>query len=260
MEKKYKRETIEKHSISTKKQLDILKVILEILFFPITLTIFIVKSKKINAVVKTMLIGFIWVSVFVIGTLESNESMDKVNGDSQDSSIQMEDNKYPSSENNGIFNPTEKPASESFPNTEVVYHSDSRIDKLLKEYNEIAEYQITPDMVENGAYSFSANISCNGVWIMIYASDTNGIFVDYQNEADDDSAIMPLFRDFCKAINADLTNEDISAAWKDLQSGEYKNYNYYNCGGIKCTYSVSIPLSNGQYSFIVKTNGKPLDA
>ena len=50
-------------------------------------------------------------------------------------------------------------------------------------YNEIAEYPISPDMISDGAYDFSANISCNDVFIMITASDDNGFFIDYEIEA-----------------------------------------------------------------------------
>ena len=146
--------------------------------------------------------------------------------------------------------PLSKPSSE----IAYSYHSNTRIDHLISVYNEIAEYPISPDMISDGAYDFSANISCNDVFIMITASDDNGFFIDYKIEAKDDSSIKPLFRDFCKSLNSDINDNDINSAWSALQTKEYKNYNNYKFKGIECTYTVSMQLSNGAYRFAVKAN------
>lgn len=137
----------------------------------------------------------------------------------------------------------------------VKYHNNEHINRLLAAYNAIAEYPITPEMVQDGAYDFKANVSCNGVWIAIYATSNNGMFVDYDDEAANDGAIQPIFRDFCKALNSDITDDDANSAWEILQTEEYQNYSPYDFEGIECTYSES-PLSNGEHRYIVKTNCK----
>lgn len=143
--------------------------------------------------------------------------------------------------------------------TTYLYHSDARIEQLLSAYNEIAEYPISPDMVSSGAYDFAANISCNGVFIIVTVSGDHDLFVDYRIEAKGDSAIKPLFRDFCKSLNSEINDEDIETAWSALQTKEYKNYNRYKFKGIECTYTASAQLSNGTYRFIVKTSREALD-
>ena len=108
-------------------------------------------------------------------------------------------------------------------------------------------------MVETGAYNFTANVSCNGVWIMISAN--NGMSVDFSDEAANDEDIQPIFRDFCKALNSNITNDDVNSTWGILRTGKYQNYSSYDFDGIKCTYSET-PLVNGEYRYSVKTNCK----
>lgn len=147
-------------------------------------------------------------------------------------------------------------SAEALPDSTYIYHPDARIEKLLTDYNEISEYPISSDMITDGAYDFSANISCNDVFVTITVSDDK-FYINYQSEANDDSSIKPLFRDFCKAINPDITDEDVDTTWSALQSKEYQNYNSYEFKGIECTYAVSMPLSNGEYRFTVKSNEIP---
>lgn len=157
---------------------------------------------------------------------------------------------------------TEKKQEETTGQTEttepvVEYHEDEHINRLLTAYNELAEYPITPEMVEDGAYDYQAHASCNGVWVTIYATSNNGLFVDYDDEATNDEAIKVLFRDFNKAINPELTDDDIEVAWAELQTEEYDNptLNFLDVQGIECTY-VTSALNNGETRYIVKTNCK----
>lgn len=147
------------------------------------------------------------------------------------------------------------PSSDISSDLNNLYHSNAQIEQLLTSYNEVAEYQISPDMVSEGAYPSSANILCNSVNIRINVNDDGDIFVDYEIEAADDTAVEPLFRDFCKALDPNVTNENVETAWKALQTKEYQNYNSYKFNEIECTYSVSMQLSNGDYRFTVKSNG-----
>ena len=138
----------------------------------------------------------------------------------------------------------------------IKYHDDERINRLLIAYNEISDYPITPEMVQEGAYDDWAYVSYNGVWVTITASDINGMFVDYEDEASNDEAIKLLFNDFSMAMNPELTSDEIGEAWTALQSGKYHGYSdTYDMSGIVCTYFTQ-SLNNGETRYIVKTNCK----
>lgn len=140
----------------------------------------------------------------------------------------------------------------------IKYHSNKTINKLINNFNEILvegeEIQITQDMVRKGAYDFSATISINGVWIIVYDS-SNGLSVDYQLESADDTPISSLFYRFVKATNSDITDDEISLAWSELQTNKYQNYNYYNFDKFECTYAKQ-QLVNGEYRYTIKTRYK----
>ena len=140
----------------------------------------------------------------------------------------------------------------------IKYHSNKTINKLINNFNEILvedeDIKITQDMVGKGAYDFSANISINGVWITVYDS-SNGLFVDYQLEAADDTPISSLFYKFIKATNSNVTDDEISLAWSELQTEKYQNYDYYEFDKFQCTYSKQ-KLVNGDYRYTIKTGYK----
>lgn len=242
-------QTANNWAAQTKKKTPIWKIILGILFFPIALTIMIAKNKKLKPIIKIVLIVTLWGLVLAVSV--SNMDKTTLNNDSN-----ISDSSY--KEQIDDETPTvnyDKQISAPESNAAVNYHNSKDINRLLTSYNSIAEYPITPEMVRNGAYDFNANISCNGVWIAIYASGNNGIFVDYSDEAANDSAIYPIFRDFCKTLNPEITSEDVDATWTILQTKKYQNYDAYDFEGIECTYSES-PLSNGDHRYIIKTNCK----
>lgn len=236
-------------AVQTKKKTSVWKIVLGILFFPIALTIIIVNNKKINPIMKIALIVILWVFVLVVGTSNSEKSISNNDSNISDNNYEEQINDEIPTANNG------EQLSSTESNVAVNYHNNKDINRLLTSYNSIAEYPITPEMVQNGAYNFKANISCNGVWIAISATSNNGIFVDYNVEAANDAAIYAIFRDFCKALNSEITSEDVVAAWAILQTEKYQNYNPYNFEGIECTYSES-SLSNGEHRYNVKTNCK----
>lgn len=233
-------------STQAKSKASLWKIILGIMFFPITLTIIIVKNKKMQPAVKIALIVLLWVFIFVVGATNSEDS--KTGDESNPSNSYIESTVGETS--------TEEATEENTEATNTVkYHGNEQVNNLLTDYNAVAECPITPEMVENGAYNYSANVSCNGVWIMVYATSNNGIFVDYQDEAASDKNVKQLFKGFCKALNADITDEDVNVAWAALQTGQYKNYNAYDFEGIECTYVESL-LANGEHRYIIKTNCK----
>lgn len=131
-----------------------------------------------------------------------------------------------------------------------IYNPDDNIEKLIAEYNQISEFKIGENNIRQGAYDFSACASCNGVWIMIY--DSTKMYVDFSVDAYNDSQIYPVFRDFCKVLNKNLTDEEILAGWNELQTGKYKAYNYYYIGGIQCSYIGFRPEIGAMTQYTIK--------
>lgn len=239
-----KQESLVQETKQEKKRTPAWLIVLAVLFFPISLTYIILKSKKLKKPIKVVLVILLWAFVIGIGNSEDSETPDtNVNQEQQ-----VDENKNESDKKND----TEENKKEE----EVVkYHKDKGVNQILVDYNKIAEIKITPDMVQDGAYNNNANISVNEVWVQIYNS-SNGLFVDYSDEANSDEHIYPLFRDFSKALNPSLTDEIISNAWKELQTGKYDYYsNKYDLSGIEIAYMTS-KLNNGQLKYTIKTGLK----
>lgn len=136
--------------------------------------------------------------------------------------------------------------------TEIEYHKNAHINRLINSYNELATYPISAEMITDGAYDFRALVSCNGVGIIIDATENNGLFIDFEDENLDDELIKVLFRDFCKTINPQVTDDDIDSIWAILQSEKPTVYTPYNFGGIDCAYYITA-LNNGETRFKLKT-------
>lgn len=139
------------------------------------------------------------------------------------------------------------------PKQENEFIGDDAINRLLTEYNQIAEFKIDADNVGNGAYYENVITSCNGVWIMIY--DSKDVFVDLSIEDLDDSHIYPVFRDFMKTLDSEVTDDDAYSGWRDLLTGKYIGYKYRNIGNVQCSCWIK-KSSNGEVSYTVKTGCK----
>ena len=126
--------------------------------------------------------------------------------------------------------------------------NDDVLNQLISDYNSISEYDI--EQWETGAYPFNAIMSCNGVYIMAYNS--NSVFVDLSIEDWDDSRIYPVFRDFIKTLDNSVTDEEVSAGWNELLTGKYIGYKYYDIGSVECMCWVK-NMNNGTISYTVKT-------
>lgn len=126
---------------------------------------------------------------------------------------------------------------------------DDVLNQLILDYNAISEYDI--DQCSNGTYPFNAIMSCNGVYIMAYNSTS--VFVDLSIEDWNDSRIYPVFRDFMKALDNTVSDDEIFTGWGELLTGEYIGYRYYNIGSIECMCWVKT-MNNGTISYAVKTS------
>lgn len=133
------------------------------------------------------------------------------------------------------------------------------VNNLIYKYNQLAEYPIDSKTILNinevdrpiGRLTYTFE---NGVYVIAQYNDYNEtLFIDYQEEAIDDSSIYPIFRDFIKTVNNDISKETIENAWAELQTGNYKNYTEYDLNGIKCTYSTQ-NLVNGEVRYYIKTS------
>lgn len=167
-----------------------------------------------------------------------------------DDSIEKETpNTTETSNNNSSYSDYEYPKEAN-----EFYHNNKHINRLINDYNDIAEYKIVngtidSDQLDNGAYT-----DCNNVNITIHANDA-GLFIKCSQESADDSSIEPLFRDFCKSINPNITDKKIKEAWEALQTLEYQYYDIYEFDGIECAYTAS-DLWNGEKSFDIRINCK----
>lgn len=136
----------------------------------------------------------------------------------------------------------------------IIYHSkNEHINRLLTNYNKIAEYDITPEIVETKQYKNDrAFITIENVWVQIYTLSTrSGLLIEIEDETYDDKIIEILFRDFCKAISPQLTQNDIILAWNNLKSGEH---GYYDepivLMNLECTYFRG-ELKSGKFRYSI---------
>ena len=125
-------------------------MVLAILFFPISLTYLLVKTKKIKTSVKIVLIVLLWVFVLVVGNSENDETSTQEN-ENVNSTVQTEE--VVSSD---ASNSVDEKDSAQAENTEVVeeeseYHV---IDTFIEKYNAIATLPMT-DATEMDIYNKS---------------------------------------------------------------------------------------------------------
>lgn len=136
--------------------------------------------------------------------------------------------------------------------SDEVEGSTSGITDLLNAYNAIAEYPIAQDMIRSGARTYDNWVSVNGVSVHITNTE-KAMFVDYNLEGPDDSAIVPIMRDFCKALSPSLTDDDFAVALEELRSGKHQYYDYYTFSGIEVSYNTQDLINTEDIRYIVKT-------
>ncbi len=232
---------------SSKKKNTALKICLWILLLPIMITIAIIKNSKLKKNVKIIFISVLWFCVIILCATTNQNSNEKNTGND----ITSESPKEAIEEEKQDVVTEDAKSQNEIDENEIKYHGNKTINKLITDYNSLAEVTITPDMVSNGAYSFNAKVNVNGVSLLIYKSDA-GVFIDYSQEAKHDSHIYPLFRDFAKTLNPDITNDEIQMGFAELRTGNWKNYTKYNMNGIECTY-LAQKLTDGKIRYTIKT-------
>lgn len=121
--------------------------------------------------------------------------------------------------------------------------------QLLVNYSDIAEYPIAT--ITSGDRDYDNWVQVNGISIHIIDTEKS-MTINYDWEGQDDSAIVPVMRDFCKALVPSLTNEDFSIALDQLRSEEYQYFDTYTFSGIEGTY-ITTPLETGETRYTIET-------
>ncbi len=148
--------------------------------------------------------------------------------------------------------------SNSFPNTEKY-----TVNNVLLNYDKIAEYPIGEEFIrELKEIGRPLGRTCitvsNGVYFIIRYNDYNKtLFIDYQEETNDDSGILSVMRDLIKATNPEINDEEIYEMWKELKTGNYSSYygEKYNLKGFEVTFTTA-KINNGQTRYDIKTSYK----
>lgn len=212
--------------------------------------------KKIG-IVFLILISLIIYNQAQNSQLEKNKDFQSNDNDSQEKAEEKNDSppipNYSAQEDSQNLADRSKQDDSSKQETSNIYHHDDIINRLITKYNEIAEFQILPDKIAPGAYSFNAIAICNGVYIMIYNS--TDVFVDLSIEDSNDSHIYPVFRDFMMTLDNDLTNDEIYTGWCALLTGKYIGYKYYYLGDNECSGTTN-NIMGGKVDYTIKTCNK----
>ena len=148
-------------------------------------------------------------------------------------------------------------SSEESSSYKTFYHENSTINRFFNEYNEIAEIEITPVMVDEGAYANNALASCNDVFLNIYANSDNGFHVDMSSQTTDGNKNMEtIFKDVMRTIDPSLSDDEVNTAWNELLTGKYKSYDYYLINDFKITYSETVLADGKTIDYALKLSNK----
>lgn len=149
--------------------------------------------------------------------------------------------------------------SNPFPNTEEYI-----VNNILISYNEISEYPIDSKFIDDiksvGRPLGKANITVsNGVYFIISYNDYNKtLFIDYQEETDDDSGLFSVVRDLTKAANPEITDGDMETAWEEFKTGKYWNHydELYEVKGFEFSFSTRV-VNVGETQYMIKSQYYP---
>ena len=104
----------------------------------------------------------------------------------------------------------------------VLFESDKVVDRLLKHYNQIAEYPIKPDEISKGNIRSKPLVSYNNLYIEIINSRNGFASISINDSQDKEKCLYAVFRDFLFAIDSNISSDTISTAWNDIQATRYE--------------------------------------
>lgn len=141
---------------------------------------------------------------------------------------------------------------------EVFFHRNKTINTFFNEYNQIAEYKITPEMVtesrgassDNNAMWYSPDMNIEGFFRSGHSkgflSEAEETYADLKSYTADFDIVFCYFRDICRTLNPQLTDERIEEGWEELLTGQYRD--------IVTTYDLDgIQINTNQYDPDIKT-------
>lgn len=176
-------------------------------------------------------------AIFVLGLIASINSTIK-----DDASIQ-------SSATESLVSTAEE-LKESFQ-----YAEDELINKFIKEYNDIAQYQMQDISKGNIRTKYHGN--ANDCWIEIInatgaAAEAFTISINAGNSDGADEKAFAVFSDMAKVFDQELTDEQISSAITSMENGEKYNLSDEFTVG----YSPSVEVSWGKTDYKIEITAK----
>lgn len=176
-------------------------------------------------------------AIFVLGLIASINSTKK-----DDASIQ-------SSATESLVSTAEE-LKESFQ-----YAEDELINKFIKEYNDIAQYQMQDISKGNIRTKYHGN--ANDCWIEIInatgaAAEAFTISINAGNSDGADEKAFAVFSDMAKVFDQELTDEQISSAITSMENGEKYNLSDEFTVG----YSPSVEVSWGKTDYKIEITAK----
>ncbi len=156
---------------------------------------------------------------FLTNENEESTETQQISSELQESFSDIEEytNEYEEIESSSVENP--------FPHTE-----DYTVNNILIEYNKIAEYPID-EIIMNGMKNNTRPLGrvtitiSNGVYFILLYNDYNKtIFVEYQEETDDNSGLYAVVRDMSKAIKPEMSNEEVETMIEEVKNGDKSGY------------------------------------
>lgn len=200
--------------------------------------------------------GSIWPVILVIILLTPLTMCSAIlqESDSEDLSAEVIANQTnPTATNPISIVPTPSPSETTPDKQNLQYHKNTKVNALIANYNEVASegYKITPDMVNDGAYESNALIGAYGSSILVY-SNSGKMFVEIRDHVENKSNVEALFSGFVKALNPEVSDDELNTAWVELQTEHYNNYKTYDFAGLSASYLVN-DLTNGDLTVKVTT-------
>lgn len=224
-------------------------IILAVLFFPISLTIIIIKSKKLKIIPKIALVITLWIACLVISANSRNKTVDSTSVPDpveQVDSFSVEDKEENDEEE--IIETEENNEDVSEP---IKYHRDKRVNEIITRYNEIADIKVSPENVESINYGNTARIIYGDGLVVDITHNSGGVLMaEINDESSSDAAVTTALRLVTKAIDDEISDEELDKAINELRQGDYTYYTPLTLHNLKCSYQTQL-LSNGETRYEV---------
>lgn len=104
------------------------------------------------------------------------------------------------------------------------FESDTKVNWVITDYNEIAEYPFRRSQIEKGNVKTKAIIKAENLYIEVINSEA-GMSISIEDKDEEEESLYPVFRDMLRVLDKSVLEEMIEQAWKDIQKDKYEiNY------------------------------------